>query len=1820
MAETCPYPLCIEGDWSSANSNTVKNKLQIYFQSKKKSNGGDCRVEFEDTSRNHAVVWFKNEETRKKVLEKQNHKLNIGNENVRLTVRLQEEPEENTTPKPEKESPCKPKEVEDAVEVLSGESHAASHCNTTSEEEVCEEIPQFTAVLLENVPEKITQEILGMMVENISNLSEENGDFSLEIIPYINKAVVSFKTSSDAPSFLTNSVENKRFKQNKIVAKPLEVTCSVKVENLPPNTSEELLWLYFERLGELDNITMMPEDTSAVISFKDHKVLETIREKTHTISKTAVKVYPYYDSLGTALYGKERPQWKLPDPFAENIDLGIWKFLNTKKTHVTDINKTMAEHFCELNWQQSGSPLVNISPSPALLKQKSLTAKHINAWKDDASSVFSNAMSKYKSFECHVNSSVWKISEMEIRSAVTDAVILTSDMVLEKVMLAGMAEDVDRLQCDLTEIVDKAAKRIERERNSVTENVPVVPAMYNILKHDGLEENTMKDHPELKLAYKPEVKSLILSGLAVEVFSIKSKVLEAVMHMKRKQVELNPHIVSFLSEVDNEDLSYCIFTANGINAMCETLESVVFIIGNTAQVFMEAEKQIHKVLDFQCIDVEDSKVIKKQEWVHLNIRLDKEYNSPKKRMVVKILKEQIIIAGYCDSVMQVCQQLSDFVDKNTHMEESVSVKSKAVIKFIQDKKTDLWWEVANNKDVKIDFAVQTNQPKINIEGPRSSVLEVKRVFENIVRSLHSNVLKIKKPGAKKFFKDKEEMYVNAALHQSKCVVMLDDGDFLETDEEIDPSHFVVQLSDGLVVSVYQGDMCRCNVDAVVNATNEDLNHIGGIAGALLKAAGPELQTECDRYIRKKGKLKPGQAVLTEAGNLPCKYVIHALGPRWNAAEAKKAVYQLEKAVKESLSVAETYNCTSIAIPAISSGIFGFPLELCAETIVKCVHEHCEDIYRDSTLKKIHLVDNNDKTVQALTVAAQKIFAVYVPQVRAKTAKPAPQERRPMKKVESTDGLQEVQTKEGLTIILREGNIQDTSTDVIVNTIAVDLSLNSGAVSKAIFQAAGSKLQTLLHEAAQESTPAEGTVLKTEGCKLKSDFVFHVIGPRWDSGKGDAEKILKGIIKECLEEAEEMQQNSLAFPAIGTGNLGFPKPVVASVMMERVLKFSSKWNPKHLQEVVFLVHPSDTQTLQAFTDEFKNKFQGQTKKVKQSVRSSSASAQHGAGFVNQVSNPSLGVHEMLMGTLQLQVVTGDITKETTDVIVNSSNNDFTLKTGVSKAILEAAGQAVEMECAELGTQPNNGIIMTKNGNLQCKKIIHIPGQTDPIKIKDSVGKVLQLCEQNTFTSVAFPALGTGQGGVNPSVVADAMLDSVVDFASQKTAQSLKKVRIIIFQPQMLTEFFKSMQTRAGTTLPEQKTVWSKVISFGKKLFGTSDVEEKGTEEFVFVEENIDPTVFQICGETEEDVKKARSWITDLIVKEQDERTIKNEWICYFSEKECEKIKILQKKLQISVKLECTKAEAFIQVAGLTRDVLTAVTEIQDMLNKIRDEETLKREAELASNLVEWQYEQGTKYEPFDIFTNLKLEQAVTSEETEITVKIQNKNFKVFLPEGPAVDDVDTHIKIKRVNKTEAQDLETHPSHWDDMKGSKGCISVELQPTTKEYQEVEALFKKTCGKHTITTIQRIQNPFLWKNYQIKKQAFDDKNGKGNNEKQLFHGTACVTIKTINSNGFNRSFCGKNAVAYGNGTYFAVNASYSASGTYSVPDPQGQKYMYLTRVLTGVFTNGRTGMIVPPAKNAADPTDLYDSVTDNSANPTIFVIFNDVQAYPEYLITFR
>uniref|UniRef100_UPI001659EC55 protein mono-ADP-ribosyltransferase PARP15-like n=1 Tax=Halichoerus grypus TaxID=9711 RepID=UPI001659EC55 len=153
-----------------------------------------------------------------------------------------------------------------------------------------------------------------------------------------------------------------------------------------------------------------------------------------------------------------------------------------------------------------------------------------------------------------------------------------------------------------------------------------------------------------------------------------------------------------------------------------------------------------------------------------------------------------------------------------------------------------------------------------------------------------------------------------------------------------------------------------------------------------------------------------------------------------------------------------------------------------------------------------------------------------------------------------------------------------------------------------------------------------------------------------------------------------------------------------------------------------------------------------------------------------------------------------------------------------------------------------------------------------------------------------------------------------------------------------------------------------------------------------------------------------------------------------------------------------------------------------------------------------------------------------------------------------------------------------------------------------------------------IEKIQNICLWQSYQIKKKHMDLKNGHTDNERVLFHGTDADSVPYVNQHGFNRSYAGKNGAAYGKGTYFAVDASYSANDTYSRPDGNGRKHIYVVRVLTGVYTRGHAGLVTPPSKNPHNPTDLFDSVTDDTQYPKLFVVFSDNQAYPEYLITFR
>lgn len=130
-----------------------------------------------------------------------------------------------------------------------------------------------------------------------------------------------------------------------------------------------------------------------------------------------------------------------------------------------------------------------------------------------------------------------------------------------------------------------------------------------------------------------------------------------------------------------------------------------------------------------------------------------------------------------------------------------------------------------------------------------------------------------------------------------------------------------------VLELTEGDITEMQTDAIVNAANEQLVLGGGVAGAIRKKGGPEIQKECNKI----GGTFVGGAVITTGGNLKAKYVIHAVGPRMGEGNEDE---KLKNATLNSLKVADENNLKSIAFPAISTGIFGFPIQRCADIMLK----------------------------------------------------------------------------------------------------------------------------------------------------------------------------------------------------------------------------------------------------------------------------------------------------------------------------------------------------------------------------------------------------------------------------------------------------------------------------------------------------------------------------------------------------------------------------------------------------------------------------------------------------------------------------------------------------------------------------------------------------------------------------------------------------------------------------------------------------------------------------------------------------------------------
>ncbi|KAF7651343.1 hypothetical protein LDENG_00112090 [Lucifuga dentata] len=329
-----------------------------------------------------------------------------------------------------------------------------------------------------------------------------------------------------------------------------------------------------------------------------------------------------------------------------------------------------------------------------------------------------------------------------------------------------------------------------------------------------------------------------------------------------------------------------------------------------------------------------------------------------------------------------------------------------------------------------------------------------------------------------------------------------------------------------------------------------------------------------------------------------------------------------------------------------------------------------------------------------------------------------------------------------------------------------------------------------------------------------------------------------------------------------------------------------------------------------------------------------------------------------------------------------------------------------------------------------------------------------------------------------------------------------------------------------------------------------------------------------------------------------------------------VEMIKRKHAVEIQVHGT----IITVSGFNNYVDAAMLDVKQLLEKISgslsDREIL--------NVIQWvQHEPGSSTAtPYSRDLTVFIENAWRMKHTKVNFLLDYQphtiNFEKMeeynIASGKTVQISRKLLSLGDLNKELPDDDYSPLSNLPD--------ATKVDEESDEFQEVVKNFYETIqeyhSKIRIIQVEKLMNRLLYNQYRLKKASVMQQATCAEVERTLYHGTSETSVKEICIQGFNRSFCGKNATVYGQGVYFAVNSALSVQDQYSPPNADGYKFIFVSKVLTGDYTKGCHSMKTTPLKEDGSIPLRYDSVTDSITKPSMFVIFNDTQAYPEYLIT--
>ncbi|XP_037614097.1 protein mono-ADP-ribosyltransferase PARP14-like [Sebastes umbrosus] len=768
------------------------------------------------------------------------------------------------------------------------------------------------------------------------------------------------------------------------------------------------------------------------------------------------------------------------------------------------------------------------------------SADEVRNWKAEVDKVFDGYMWHYEADPHKVKALRQSCSSPQT----TDEVKVYSEAGLAVVV--GECSQVKARLMDVEGSHFKRGSRLSEKQTSVRR---LGEAKLRLLWKE-IEHSLGRDFPGLKVT-QGAAGQLILEGSLEEILKAGDWISDQEkLVLERTVSDKSTHFLAFLRKAYGGRGVLGDFLGVGDKVEVELRDTELRFLSLSTDHLDEAEKALQGEIKEVKIDVPNCSAVPSDLREQLKSKTNEMNQGQYRAHVVFGSDSMVCLLGHTKEVEELNEAVIQFI-----LDQS-SVQSLIPLPFIVSEQVLTEWLQLQGFDYSgVTFRPSTSAsgPIVALEGPSGRVTEVRNRLGPFLDSIVQDRAPIDPLGTVKYSQNPTgKVELSNVAHDLASLTL----------SEVSTTVATYSLRDGLQVLVCQGDITKQDADAVVNAANEDLDHGGGVAAALSKAGGPQVQKESRALIKQTGKIATGDVVVTTGGDLKCKILLHAVGPVGGKSGGRERTL-LEKTVQSALNLAEMMEFRSIAMPCISSGSFGVPVTVCSEAIVSAVKEFGSQGGR--SLSRIILIDNRGEVVRTMQEACDRLLQ------GTSTGNSAP----------SDLGFQRGATagapEDGVHVEIVQGTIETQQVDALVSPMVGNDPLST-RVGNTLFKVVGPQLTTKFRKEA-----GGDTVLVDGLSKLPFSAVFFLNLLPWDDDpNGTAVQVLRVAIDNVLTYCENRRFRSVALPVLGAGiALCFPDSVVARVIMEQVRVFEQNRASGNPFLVHIVIHPNDKEASEAF---------------------------------------------------------------------------------------------------------------------------------------------------------------------------------------------------------------------------------------------------------------------------------------------------------------------------------------------------------------------------------------------------------------------------------------------------------------------------------------------------------------------------------------------------------------------------------------------------------------------------------------------------------------